>query len=590
MKWLTWLAVLVAGLVAPTAALDREAFTITRYQLETQVDRTAHVIAVTGRITLRNDSKLPQKSLSLQVSSSLRWNGIALDRSPVEWIGNLYTTDIDHTGAVSEAILNLPKELPPGAAVTLDVQYGGTVTPDATRFTRMGAPEAVALRNDWDRISESFTALRGLGHVAWYPVSLPAVSLSEGNTVFEAIAAWKARHRSSQLDATIHVLNGEVKLCIAGNGTTRTCGTFDDAVDPRTNAMSSEIVNTIHFEGLGTSVPAFAVADYKQLVRPGIVLFHSPASLSIARDFAAAAEANDPVLNDWLPAAQQAAIVIELADPNANPFPNGPVLFTPLRQADPATLGNLLMPTQVATRFTSPRPWITEGLQRFLQALGVEHRSGRKAGIDFLNEYLTALVNAESALDRAPGTDDKSATSHVPGDALLNSSDDIVLRGKGSFVLWMLRDMLGDAVLQRALASYQPSSDKNPAYLQSLLEEGRKRDLEWFFDDWVYRDRGLPDFRVENVYSRPILNDPNHLELVTLSLENRGGAGAEVPITVQSAGGERSLRLIVRAHQKAVARQQVAGAPTRVVVNDGSVPVSSSKDSAYDVSPPVHQP
>ena len=85
------------AMACSAAALDREAFTITRYQLDVQIDRASHVMAVTGQLTLRNDSKLPQKYATLQVSSSLTWNGIALDGKPVEWIGNDYTSDIDHT-------------------------------------------------------------------------------------------------------------------------------------------------------------------------------------------------------------------------------------------------------------------------------------------------------------------------------------------------------------------------------------------------------------------------------------------------------------------------------------------------------------
>ena len=153
---------------------------------------------------------------TLQVSSSLSWNGIALDRQPVEWIGNDYTSDIDHTGGLSEAIATLPKEVPPGATITLDVQYGGTVTPDATRLTRMGAPAEMALRNDWDQISEPFTAIRGLGYVVWYPVSLPAVSMSDGNAVFEAIDAWKLRHQRSEFDARISVISARCQALHRG--------------------------------------------------------------------------------------------------------------------------------------------------------------------------------------------------------------------------------------------------------------------------------------------------------------------------------------------------------------------------------------
>src|SRR6516225_9753565 len=91
-------------------AVDREAFTVTRYRLDVQIDRSSHVMAVTGRLTLRNDSKSPQKNVVLQVSSSLSWNGIAYNGNPVEWIGNDYTSDIDHTGRLSEAIATLPKD------------------------------------------------------------------------------------------------------------------------------------------------------------------------------------------------------------------------------------------------------------------------------------------------------------------------------------------------------------------------------------------------------------------------------------------------------------------------------------------------
>ena len=167
------------------------------------------------------------------------------------------------------------------------------------------------------------------------------------------------------------------------------------------------------------------------------------------------------------------------------------MLFTPLRASQPATLELLLMPVQVAARFSSPRRWIEDGLQRFLQAVSVERRSGRKGALQFLDEYLAPLVKAEESASPKPGAAAKTSGQHPADDTLLNTSDEILLRGKGSFVFWMLRDMVGDEVLQHALAAYRPGADVKPAYFQGLLEEGRKRDLEWFFDDWVYRNRGL---------------------------------------------------------------------------------------------------
>ena len=182
MKRSLLLALLLLAGVCNLYSLDRNAFTVTSYRLNVQVDRASNVFAVTyGRLVLRNDSKVPQKNVSLQISSSLEWSDIGTDDDPLDcncfaqpkrklqWLGETYTSDIDHTGAVSEAIVTLEKPIPPGGSVAIDVQYGGKITPDSTRLTRMGLPDDLTLRSDWDRISEPFTAVRGLGYVVWYP-------------------------------------------------------------------------------------------------------------------------------------------------------------------------------------------------------------------------------------------------------------------------------------------------------------------------------------------------------------------------------------------------------------------------------------
>ena len=585
-------ALMLLLLAAPLArALDREAFTITRYQLEVQMDRNSHVMVVTGKLTLRNDSNKPQKIVALQVSSSLAWNSIMLDDKPLQWLSDNYTSDIDHTGGLSEAIVTLPKDLPPAAAVTLDVQYGGTITPDSTRLTRMGAPDDVAARNDWDEISDSFTAVRGLGYVVWYPVAIDAVSMSDGNAVFDAIAAWKHRHDRSEFNARIIVVGASTEsLCIAVNAAVSSCGEARDVNDSESGGKLKEFSNTLTIGGLGEVVPAFAVANYEELSRPTVTLLHVPDHTSLARDYAVAAEANDPLLHDWLSEPAQPARVVELTNPNANPWQSGAVLFTPLREAQTATLQLLLLPTQVAARFHSPNPWIQEGLERFLQAVSVDQRAGRKAALAFLDEYREPLVSAEEAAHPEPpkteATSKPSSDANSADNTLLNTNDELYLRGKGSFVFWMLRDMTGDQALQAALAGYHPGADKDPSYLQRLVQTSSKRDLEWFFDDWVYRDRGLPDFHVESVYARPLLSETYKSFLVTATIENRGHAGAEVPVLIQTPSGEKSLRVVVKAGEKGTGRVEMPVAPDKIVVNDGSVPEANVGNNVYDVPRP----
>jgi hypothetical protein len=582
MKRLALVFVLSPALLTPLFAVDREAFTITRYQLEVQVDRTTHVMAVTGKLTVRNDSNKPQKLVTLQVSSSLAWNGIALDGQPLQWLGDNYTSDIDHTGSLSEAIVTLPKEAAPATTVTLDMQYGGTITQDATRLSSTGVPAAMAARNDWDQISESFTAVRGLGYVTWYPVAIEAVSLSDGNAVFDAIARWKQRHERSEFNARIVVIEpaSQAALCIATNAGL-SCGEVRETRDTQAG-KSKEVANTLHLDGLGETIPTFAIANYVELLRPAIALLHIPEHTSLARDYALAAEANDPLLHEWLPQPAQPARVIELTDPNANPWQNGAVLLTPLREAPTPTLQLLLLPTQVAARFHSPRAWMWDGLARFLQVKSVENRSGRRAALEYLDVYRAPLAQAE-ATAHPPTT---IATSSAGDNTLLNTNDEVYLRGKGGFVFWMLHDMVGDDALQHAIAAYHGGADKDPAYFQRLLQSSSKRDLEWFFDDWVYRDRGLPDLHVLSVYPRPLLSETQKNYMVTATIENHGHAAAEVPVIIQTPSGEKSVRVLVKGGEKGVGRIEVPVPPAKVTVNDGSVPVANLGNNEYDVPPP----
>src|SRR5207245_5358845 len=74
-----------------------------------------------------------------------------------------------------------------------------TIPLDATRLTRIGVPEELAKHSDWDQIGRSFTAVRGIGYVAWYPVAIEAVNLSEGNSVFSAAGRWKRREAEASM-------------------------------------------------------------------------------------------------------------------------------------------------------------------------------------------------------------------------------------------------------------------------------------------------------------------------------------------------------------------------------------------------------
>jgi hypothetical protein len=113
-----------------------------------------------------------------------------------------------------------------------------------------------------------------------------------------------------------------------------------------------------------------------------------------------------------------------------------------------------------------------------------------------------------------------------------------------------------------------------------LIAAQTQRDLQWFFDDWVYHDRGLPDFTVESAFSRKTTNDTF---LLTVTLENLGTAGAEVPVIVKFPGGELMKRIEVRAKSKGTFRLETPTAPEQIIVNDGSVPESDVTNNTFKI-------
>src|SRR5208283_1961075 len=186
MKFLLLICVLL-GFASAAWALDREAFTIAKYDLAISLEPAQQRLGARGKITLRNDSTHPQKIAALQISSSLNWRSIRVDGKAVQFVSQHYTSDIDHTGALSEAIVTLPAEIKPKNSVELEIGYEGVIPMDTTRLTRVGVPQEIAKHSSWDQISPAFTAVRGAGYVAWYPITTESADFSEGNSLFEVV-------------------------------------------------------------------------------------------------------------------------------------------------------------------------------------------------------------------------------------------------------------------------------------------------------------------------------------------------------------------------------------------------------------------
>jgi hypothetical protein len=319
------------------------------------------------------------------------------------------------------------------------------------------------------------------------------------------------------------------------------------------------------------------MAELTEAQSGNISIRYSADHKSAADDYILALTQVSPSVSVWLgghtaPNGAKAT-VIDLPDPNAAPFQSGNTLLMPL-VGDETTM--LLMAVQQVAQldFPSPRPWINKGLARYIQVRYVEQEKERAGALRYLSSHRGPLIEMER---RSPEKGSAAAATR----SLINSSDEFYIEAKAMNVWWMLRDLVGETALTSALHNYKASDDKDALYMQKLIEQQSHRDLTWFFDDWVYRDRGLPDFHIDSVHARAVVSGGY---LVTVTVENLGGAAAEVPVKLEMTEGEATEKLIVPGKSKASVRILAATTPTKAIVNDGTVAESDMNNNEFTIT------
>ena len=564
MRFLCVLCVLCGSSLFATA-LNREAFTITKYDLEVRLEPEQQRLGARGTITMRNDSAEPQKVVALQISSSLNWRAIRANGKGVQLVSQSYTSDIDHTGALSEAIVTLPSAVAPKDSLELEIGYEGVIPLDMTRLTRVGVPTEIARHTSWDHIGASFTAVRGAGYVTWYPITTESADFSEGNSLFEVADRWKAREAASEfkLSLTSESTPGDAVPILL-------CGT--EASKSGAQGAGREIRVKCEWNPLGTVAPTFAMAEYVDDSKLPLELFSLRGHESGAEKYSSALEPATKFVTEWFGKPSAPIAIADFADPRAAPFESGTLLMVPLTGEDTKLAGINLVHELVHSALPSPRPWVYEGLAHFAESVYREQQGGRQAALDLMGNHRAAFLDAEKDVAAAPGKDS--------GQPLATTFDEVYYRSKAAYVWWMLRDMVGNDALKSAIGKYRAADDKDPNYVEALIETAAKRDLGWFFDDWVYHDRGLPDFRVQSTH--PWTGEKG-AQMLTVTLENLGPASAEVPFTVHCEGSDVTRRLEVRAKSTATTRIELPAAPIEVVVNDGSVPESDLTNNVFKI-------
>jgi hypothetical protein len=252
--------------------------------------------------------------------------------------------------------------------------------------------------------------------------------------------------------------------------------------------------------------------------------------------------------------------ILDLPEDGDIPFETGAMLATPIRVAAPDLLEGVMAHALTHAWVMSPRAWLSEGVAHFMGTLWIEKRDGRARALATLDNARPALALAEP---ESPGAGD--------GQPLVACISPVYYRTKAAYVFWMLRDLVGDATLSAALRAYDPAKDGGQDSFEALVEQaGQRHDLRWFFADWVYADKGLPDLSIATVYPSPASVAGSYL--VAVNMANSGYASVEAPVQVISESAAVTQRVMLAARSKAVQRILIQGTPTEVRLNDGTIP------------------
>jgi hypothetical protein len=537
----------------------RAALTYTDFDFDLRLRPAESHLAVRALITVRNDSKTALARLPMQISSSLNWELIRLNGHDMPFTVEVLNSDADHTGQLHEVSFILPAPLAPGASLQLDVTYSGNITQNSRRLLAIGTPDDIAAQSDWDRISSDFTGLRGFGNVVWYPVSSAPVLLGDGNRLFDEIGAHKRALTSAhfRLALTVETPPGPAPNVAVINGHPVQLATAPAADATVATILTAKSEDTT----LGFETPSIFLAARTSHPATNTTLWARPESEANIKVWSDAAADVTPFLQSWLGMKPRSQLtILELPEEADIPFETGAMLATPIRNAAPEVLEGVLAHALTHAWVMSPRAWLSEGVAHFMGTLWIEKQQGRERALATLDNARPALALAEP---ESPGAGD--------GQPLISCISPVYYRTKAAYVFWMLRDLVGDPTLSAALRAYDPAKDNAPDYFEKLIEQaGQRRALGWFFNDWVYADKGLPDLAIDSVYPTPASVPGSYL--VAVNVSNNGYAAVEAPVQVISGTTSVTQRVMIAAQSKSVLRILLQGTPTEVRLNDGTIP------------------
>jgi aminopeptidase N len=124
--------------------------------------------------------------------------------------------------------------------------------------------------------------------------------------------------------------------------------------------------------------------------------------------------------------------------------------------------------------------WLSEGFATYFQQLTTEHYEGRDAFVAGLERNRRNVLSTEKRLPGVPVVQDK------PWKGIPNQ----IVYQKGGWVLHVLRGQIGTDKFRAGIREYYRryrDGNASTGEFRQVMEEVSGSDLEWFFQQWVYR-------------------------------------------------------------------------------------------------------
>lgn len=173
-----------------------------------------------------------------------------------------------------------------------------------------------------------------------------------------------------------------------------------------------------------------------------------------------------------------------------------------------------------------PDIWLNEGFATYAEALFVEDFYGTSAFQEKMKASAIVYFNQYEQND--------FPLYNPPWEELFNSG---IVYHKGAWVLHMLRGVLGDSLFEAVLKNYYAQFRYKNACtndFQTLCESISQRELDWFFNQWVYGQGYLSITYTDSLI--PIGTDSTRI-LLTLRQGRTGPHFFQMPIQIRCEDG-----------------------------------------------------